>query len=50
VNGYTTAFVWAAALFAAGLLVAVVILPSDGATRAETAHAQGHADLALENA
>jgi EmrB/QacA subfamily drug resistance transporter len=49
VHGYTTAFVWAAALFAAGLLVAVLILPSDGVAQAETAHAKAHAELALEN-
>jgi EmrB/QacA subfamily drug resistance transporter len=47
IHGYTTAFVWAAALFGAGLLVALLILPSDGAAKARTAQAQGHADLAL---
>jgi predicted MFS family arabinose efflux permease len=47
IHGYTTAFVWAAAIFGVGLLVALLILPSDGAAKARTAQAQGHADLAL---
>jgi EmrB/QacA subfamily drug resistance transporter len=47
IHGYTTAFVWAAALFGIGLLVALLILPSDGAAKARTAHTQGYADLAL---
>jgi EmrB/QacA subfamily drug resistance transporter len=47
IHGYTTAFDWAAAIFGLGLLVALVILPSDGAARARTAHAQAHADVAV---
>ena len=46
VHGYVTAFDWAAGLFAVGLLVATVILPSDGAARARSAHAEA----ALEHA
>jgi hypothetical protein len=34
VHGYTTAFWWAAGIFALGLLVAVVILPSNRQSRA----------------
>ena len=45
IHGYTTAFQWAAAIFGLGLLVALLILPSDGAARARTAHAEAHADL-----
>ena len=37
IHGYTTAFYWAAALFGIGLLVAVLVLPSDGAARARAA-------------
>jgi EmrB/QacA subfamily drug resistance transporter len=47
VHGYTTAFEWAAALFGVGLLVALLILPSDGAARARTADVQARNDLAL---
>jgi len=47
IHGYTTAFEWAAALFAVGLLVALLILPSDGAARARAAHAESHSDLNL---
>ncbi len=47
IHGYTTAFVWAAALFGIGLLVALFILPSDGAARAATAHGRAAADLEL---
>jgi EmrB/QacA subfamily drug resistance transporter len=46
IHGYTTAFVWAAAIFAIGLLVALVILPRDGAARARAAEANPRADLA----
>jgi EmrB/QacA subfamily drug resistance transporter len=46
IHGYTTAFVWAAAIFAIGLLVALVILPRDGAARARIAEAKRRADLA----
>ena len=45
IHGYTTAFQWAAAIFGLGLLVAMVILPTDGAARARTAHATAHTDL-----
>ena len=47
IHGYTTAFVWAAALFGIGLLVALFVLPSDGAARAATAHGRAAADLEL---
>jgi EmrB/QacA subfamily drug resistance transporter len=47
IHGYTTAFAWAAALFAAGLLVATVVLPRDGATRARVANAEAGTDLNL---
>ncbi|MGI8572173.1 MAG: MFS transporter [Solirubrobacteraceae bacterium] len=47
IHGYTTAFEWAAALFGVGLLVALLILPSDGAARARTVQAEAHAELAL---
>jgi EmrB/QacA subfamily drug resistance transporter len=45
IHGYTTAFGWAAGLFAAGVLVAVFILPRDGAARARAAHEQASSDL-----
>jgi hypothetical protein len=47
IHGYTTAFEWAAAIFGLGLLVALLILPTDGAARARTAHAEAHVDLTL---
>jgi EmrB/QacA subfamily drug resistance transporter len=47
IHGYTTAFEWAAALFAAGLLVATLVLPRDGAARARVANAEPGTDLAL---
>jgi EmrB/QacA subfamily drug resistance transporter len=47
VHGYTTAFEWAAALFAAGLLVATLVLPRDGAARARAATAEAATDLNL---
>jgi MFS family permease len=47
IHGYTTAFEWAAALFGIGLLVALVILPSDGAARARAAQAQTLRELNL---
>ncbi len=47
IHGYTTAFVWAAALFGIGLLVAVLVLPSDGAARARNVHAEARAEVAL---
>ncbi len=50
IHGYTTAFAWAAALFGAGLLIAILVLPRDGAARARAANAQATNDrnLALE--
>jgi EmrB/QacA subfamily drug resistance transporter len=39
IHGYTTAFWWAAGIFGLGLLVALLVLPSDGAARARAAHA-----------
>ena len=47
IHGYTTAFEWAAALFAAGLLVATLVLPRDGAARARAASAEAGTDLNL---
>jgi EmrB/QacA subfamily drug resistance transporter len=47
IHGYTTAFEWAAAVFGLGLLVALLILPGDGAARARAAHAEAGAELAL---
>jgi len=47
IHGYTTAFAWAAALFGVGLLVALLILPSDGARRARVAHAETREELTL---
>jgi hypothetical protein len=47
IHGYTTAFEWAAAIFGVGLLVALVVLPSDGAARARTAQADARTDLSL---
>jgi len=47
IHGYTTAFEWAAAIFGLGLLVATLILPTDGAARARTAHAEATTDLKL---
>ena len=47
IHGYTTAFDWAAGLFAIGLLLALLILPTDGAARARVANAEPSAELAL---
>ena len=47
IHGYTTAFEWAAALFAAGLLVAIVVLPRDGAARARAVQAESGAELSF---
>jgi MFS family permease len=47
IHGYTTAFGWAAALFGAGLLVALLVLPSDGVGRARAAEAEARNDLTL---
>jgi len=44
IHGYTTAFWWAAGIFGLGLLVALLVLPSDGAARAQAAHASVAAD------
>ena len=40
VHGYTTGFAWAAGIFALGLLVAIVVLPADGRSRAQAAQAE----------
>ena len=45
IYGYTTAFEWAAALFGIGLLVALLILPSNGAARARATRAATTRDL-----
>jgi EmrB/QacA subfamily drug resistance transporter len=45
IHGYTTAFEWAAGLFGLGLLVALLVLPADGAARARAAHAEAARDL-----
>ena len=45
IHGYVTAFGWAAGLFAIGLLVAVFVLPKDGAARARAAQDQASSDL-----
>jgi len=47
IHGYTTAFAWAAALFGVGLLVALLILPSNGAARAPVAQAETRDELTL---
>jgi EmrB/QacA subfamily drug resistance transporter len=47
IHGYTVAFGWAAGLFAAGLLVAVLVLPRDGAARARAAQEEASSDLNL---
>jgi EmrB/QacA subfamily drug resistance transporter len=47
IRGYTTAFAWAAALFGAGLLVALFVLPSDGVARARAAQAATRSELNL---
>ena len=46
-HGYTTAFWWAAGIFALGLLVAAVVLPSDGASRARTVNAEAGGERAV---
>jgi EmrB/QacA subfamily drug resistance transporter len=40
IHGYTTAFWWAAGIFGLALLVALVVLPSDGASRAREVQAE----------
>jgi EmrB/QacA subfamily drug resistance transporter len=47
VHGYITAFDWAAGLFGVGLLLALLILPTDGAARARVANAEPAAELSL---
>jgi EmrB/QacA subfamily drug resistance transporter len=47
IHGYTTAFEWAAALFGVGFLVALLVLPTDGAARARGAQADAAGELAL---
>jgi hypothetical protein len=50
IHGYTTAFWWAAAIFGVGLLVAMVILPSDGASRARELAADAIVEVGVESA
>jgi EmrB/QacA subfamily drug resistance transporter len=45
IHGYAVAFEWAAALFAVGVLVALLVLPKDGAARARAAQEQASNDL-----
>jgi EmrB/QacA subfamily drug resistance transporter len=47
IHGYTTAFEWAAGLFAVGLMVAIFVLPKDGAARARAVQTQASNDLKL---
>ncbi len=47
IHGYTTAFEYAAGLFGLGLLVALIILPSDGAARTRATQLEAHADVAV---
>ena len=47
INPFASSYEWAAAIFGLGLLFAALILPTDGAARARTAHDEAHADLAL---
>jgi EmrB/QacA subfamily drug resistance transporter len=47
IHGYTTAFYWAAGIFGLGLLIAMLVLPSDGAARARTAQAEASGELVL---
>ncbi len=47
IHGYTTAFYWAAAIFGLGLLIALLVLPSDGAARARTAQSEAAGERAL---
>jgi EmrB/QacA subfamily drug resistance transporter len=47
IHGYTTAFWWAAGIFGLALLVALVVLPSDGAARARDVQAQAVGELAV---
>jgi EmrB/QacA subfamily drug resistance transporter len=47
IHGYTTAFWWAAGIFGLALLVALVILPSDGASRAREVQAEAVSERAV---
>jgi hypothetical protein len=47
VHGYTTAFYWAAGLFGVGLLLALLILPTDGAARARSVEVEPAGEFAL---
>jgi predicted MFS family arabinose efflux permease len=47
IHGYITAFDWAAGLFGVGLLLALLILPTEGASRARIAAGEPSAELAL---
>jgi EmrB/QacA subfamily drug resistance transporter len=49
IHGYTTAFWWAAGLFGLALLVALVILPADGASRARDVQAQAVGERAVSD-
>ena len=50
IHGYTTAFYWAAGLFAIGLLVAFFILPSRRTVRAVETEPRGELNLSVETA
>jgi EmrB/QacA subfamily drug resistance transporter len=50
IHGYTTAFWWAAGIFGVGLLVAMLILPSDGASRARELAADAIGEVGVESA
>jgi MFS family permease len=47
IHGYTTAFWWAAGIFGLALLVALVVLPSDGASRAREVQAEAVSERAV---
>jgi EmrB/QacA subfamily drug resistance transporter len=47
IHGYTTAFEWAAAIFGLGLLVALLVLPSNGAARTRAVEAEARPELAM---
>jgi EmrB/QacA subfamily drug resistance transporter len=50
IHGYTTAFYWAAGVFAVGLLVALLILPSGGGARAAQTETPTDLNLGIETA
>ena len=45
IHGYTTAFYWAAAIFGVGLLIALLVLPSNGPARTQRAQADTPREL-----